>query len=66
MDKEKEIMRFMLRQLSSSKYGYRDVIEGCYDVANRHFEYSNSDEVRKTVVDEVIKILNNSIGRANG
>ncbi len=58
MDKEKEIMRFMLRQLSSTKYGYRDVIEGCYDTANKHLEYSESDEVRTAVVDKVIELLN--------
>jgi hypothetical protein len=48
----------MLRELSTMKYGYRSVVEGCYDMAISNVGYSKPEESKNDIVDAVIELLN--------
>ena len=61
----KESMRlisFMLKELSQLKYGYRCVVEGCYDMAINNYHLEEPTELSKDqIIDKVLEILNRRI-----
>jgi len=54
----RRIMGFMITELSSLKYGYRDIVEGCYQTAITNCGYDKPTESMLVIIDEVIRILN--------
>lgn len=48
----------MITELSSLKYGYRDIVEGCYQTAITNCGYDKPTESMLVIIDEVIRILN--------
>ena len=53
-----KIINFMVLQLSSCKYGYRIIVEGCYDTAVENYSMPVPVETKKWIVDKVILMLN--------
>lgn len=56
-EKKKKILSFMIRKLSTMKYGYRDIVEGCYLAAIKNYHYVAPEEGMDDVVDSAISIL---------
>ena len=54
----KNIMMYMLKELSGMKYGYRIAIEGCYDTAIKNVQMPEPVESKDKIVCEVIRVLN--------
>ncbi len=53
---ENLIIHFMIRKLSSCKYGYRDIVEGCYNAAVENYGFTPVEN-KEEVIDKVIEIL---------
>ena len=54
-----KIIIFMIRELSQLKYGYRCVVEGCYDMAINNYHLEEPTELSKDqIIDKVLEILN--------
>lgn len=51
------IITFMIKELSSLKYCYRDIIEGCYTAALRYRNYVEPKEGKDFVVDKVTEVF---------
>lgn len=56
------IMTFMLRELSSMKYCYKSVIDGCFDTAVNNKGYAMPSEGKENVVSDVTDKLNELLG----
>ena len=52
------IIRRMLTELSSCKYGYRSVVDGCYLTSIGNYGMVEPEETMGSIVDMVIEILN--------
>lgn len=53
-----DVMGWMLRNLSSMKYGYKDVVEGAYDTAIMNVGLKKPPETKDEIVERVLHILN--------
>lgn len=55
----RKLMTIMIKKLSSLKYGYRVVVEGCYNalIGNYGIKISTSS-TKEEIIDKVISILN--------
>ena len=51
------VLVFMLRNLTTMKYAYRCIVEGCFDNALNH-GHKVPPESKDEIVDEAIKLLN--------
>jgi len=51
------VISFMCRELSSCKYGYKSIVEGCYDAAIKGYNMTVPNETKDWIVDKVISIL---------
>ena len=51
------VLTYMLKELSSMTYGYKNIVEGCYDDAIRH-GLAVPPEGKDAVVNRAIAILN--------
>ena len=51
------LMTFMISELSTMKYGYRDIVKGCYWTAINNCAFPKPEESIDIIVDEVIRIL---------
>ena len=63
MTKEsRRLISFMLKELSQLKYGYRVIVEGCYDMAINNYHLEEPTELSKDqIIDKVLEILNGRI-----
>ena len=52
------IMAFMLRELNTTRYGYRSFIEGCYQSGIKRHGLAVPEEPMSDIVDRVLEILN--------
>jgi len=52
-----QLMAFMISELSTMKYGYRDIVEGCYWMSIKNCAFPKPEESIDIIVDEVIRIL---------
>jgi len=54
-----KIIIFMIRELSQLKYGYRCIVEGCYDMAINNYKIKEPLDLSKNqIVDKVLEVLN--------
>ena len=54
-----KIIIFMIRELSQLKYGYRCVVEGCYDMAINNYGIKKPIDLSKNqIIDKVLEVLN--------
>ncbi len=60
---QSKLMAFMILELSTMKYTYRSIIEGCYEAAITNYGYKKPSESKNVIVDEVIGMLNNPKGK---
>ena len=60
MTKEsRRLISFMIKELSQLKYGYRVIIEGCYDMAINNYGIKKPIDLSKNqIIDKVLDILN--------
>jgi hypothetical protein len=56
----RKLMAFVIRELSTLKYGYKTIVEGCYDVAIQKYKFAVPIESKAEIVNKVIECLNNS------
>jgi hypothetical protein len=56
------IMTFMLRELSTMKYCYKSVIDGCFDAAVNNKGYAMPTEGKESVVEYVTIKLSELLG----
>ncbi len=57
-DEAKAIIARMLRELSSCKYGYKGIVEGCFSACVENYGLARPPEDKDEIVDRVIAILN--------
>lgn len=60
MSKKNKLITWMLTRLSTTKYGWRTTVDGCYDTAIEHYHFEKPEESKEEIVDFVIKVLNNN------
>ena len=54
-----QVISFMIKKLSQLKYGYREIIEGCYDMAINNYNIEEPTDLSKNqIIDKVLEILN--------
>lgn len=52
-----DLKMWMVGQLSSLKYAYRETVEGCYDSGVQNYGFAEPKEGRKVIVDQVIEAM---------
>lgn len=53
-----KIIQHMCKELSTCKYGYRDIVEGCYTTAVNHYKMAVPVETKECIIEKVISVLN--------
>ena len=57
-----KVIIFMIKELSQLKYGYRCIVEGCYDMAINNYKIEEPSDLSKNqIIDKVLEILNERI-----
>ena len=51
------IIRFMCHQLSTCKYAYKSIVEGCYEAAINNYSMAQPAETKNYIVNKVINIF---------
>lgn len=54
------LVKQMLLESSSLKYGYRKIVEGCYDYCIHRYGMELPQEPKAIIVSKVIEILNSN------
>jgi len=54
----KTIVLWMVKELSGCRYGYRNIVGGCYDTMVEHKGFTPPPEGKEACVNRVIEILN--------
>lgn len=55
-DDAKNMIQFILKELSGLKYFYGQTIEDCYDSAIKVYNYPQPKESKKEIIEEVIRV----------
>ena len=54
-----KLMMFMIKELSQLTYGYRVIVEGCYDTTINNYKIEKPSDLSKDqIIDKVLEILN--------
>ncbi len=48
----------MVAELSTCKYGYRNIVEGCYEACINNYHMTKPTDSRDDIVDKALEILN--------
>ena len=48
----------IVRELNECKYGYRAIVEGCYEACINNYLLEKPEESKGVIVDKAIEILN--------
>jgi len=59
------LIHWMVGEMSTMTYGYRDIVEACYETAVMYRGFHAPTESKEVIVDKVIEILNDE-GIFNG
>jgi radical SAM superfamily enzyme with C-terminal helix-hairpin-helix motif len=55
-----ELIRVMVKELSSLKYCYKEIVEGCYDLLTENYNIPKPKEkTKEEVVEEVMQLFKN-------
>ncbi len=55
----KDLQYYMIKQLSSCKYCYREFVIGCFEGGIDHYGFKKPEESQDDIVDFVIEIMKN-------
>ena len=58
MSDKQLLVAHMVRELSTMKYFYAEIAEGCYDAAINNKGYAKPKESKESIVKEAINVLN--------
>lgn len=57
-EEARRIIFFMCKELSTCKYVYESIVEGCYDTASNNHKMIVPIETKEWIVKKVISVLN--------